>query len=254
MSKTILVIPDQHAHPHHLQTRADYLAKLIIDLRPDTVINMGDAADMPSLSSYDKGKRTFAGQSYKSDTEAHLEFQERLWGPVRATKKKMPYRVVLEGNHEHRIERALDLSPELVGTIGFEDYDFGSYYHDVIRYEGDLPGTFKHQGIIFAHFFPTGISGRPMGGISPARMLMSKNKVSCVAAHTHTFDFSSEKNIDNQTINGLVVGCYQDYINDWAGVIGRFWRPGVAILRNAEDGDYDLQWISLDALKKEYAN
>lgn len=253
MSKTILVIPDQHAHKDFPNTRADYLAKLIIDLRPETVVNLGDAADMSSLSSYDKGKRAFAGQSYKKDIESHLDFQDRMWAPVRATKKKMPFRVVLEGNHEHRIERALDLSPELEGTIGFSDYDFQSYYHEIVRYDGDLPGTFKHQGIIFAHFFPAGVSGRPLGGVSPARMLHMKNKVSCVAGHTHTFDFFTEKNIDDQVINGLVAGCYQDYVNDWAGVVGRFWRPGVAILRNAEEGSYDLQWISLDALKKEYA-
>lgn len=64
---------------------------------------------------------------------------------------------------------------------------------------------------------------------------------------------SRKKNIDDQVINGLVAGCYQDYVNDWAGVVGRFWRPGVAILRNAEEGSYDLQWISLDALRKEYS-
>lgn len=254
MSKTILVIPDQHAHYQHNNDRADYLARLIIDLKPDTVINMGDAADMPSLSSYDKGKRSFVGKSYKFDIDAHLEFQDRVWEPVRSTKKKMPFRVILEGNHEHRIEAALDLSPELTGTIGFKDYQFDDYYHEVVRYDGNLPGIFKYEGILFAHFFPTGVSGRPMGGVSPGRMLVQKNKASSVAAHTHVFDYCSERNIDEVTITGLVCGCYQDYINDWAGVAGRFWQAGVAILRNVEAGNYDLQWVSLDALRKEYGN
>src|SRR5690242_10847933 len=132
---------------------------------------MGDAADMPSLSSYDKGKRSFQGKSYKADILAHLDFQERWWGPVKATKKKMPYRIVLEGNHENRVERALDLSPELAGTIGFADYAFDDYYNNIIRYDGQLPGIYERDGILFAHFFPTGISGRPMGGVSPARMM-----------------------------------------------------------------------------------
>lgn len=252
MSKTILVVPDQHAHYRQNNDRADYLAGLTIDLKPDVVINMGDAADMPSLSEYDKGKRSYVGKSYKQDIEAHLEFQERWWEPVRATKKKMPFRVVLEGNHEHRIEKALDLSPELAGTIGFKDYQFEDYYHEVIRYDGNLPGIFKHEGILFAHYFPTGVSGRPMGGISPGRMLVQKNKVSSVASHVHVLDFCTERNVDGQTINGLVAGCYQDYINDWAGAAGKFWQAGVCILRNVSAGNYDFQWVSIEVLRKEY--
>lgn len=252
MSKTYLIIPDQHAHPDHNNDRADYLAEFIIDLKPDVVVNMGDAADMPSLSDYDKGKRSFVGRSYKADIEAHLDFQERLWGPVRSTKKKMPYRVYLEGNHEHRVERALDYSPELSGTIGFHDYDFESYYHDVIRYEGSLPGIWKSDGILFAHFFPAGVSGRPLGGNSPARMMQLKNKVSCVASHIHTLDLATERNIDGRTVNCLVAGCYQDYVNDWAGPIGRYWRAGVAVLHNVRDGDFDFQWVSLETLKNIY--
>lgn len=247
-----LIVPDQHAVPYHPNTRADYLAQLTIDLRPDVVINMGDAADMESLSSYDKGKRSFQGKSYKGDIDSHLEFQERWWDPVKRTKKKLPHRVVLEGNHENRIERALDLSPELVGTIGFQDYDFDRYYDEVIRYDGGLPGIYKRDGILFAHFFPTGVSGRPIGGERPAHMLLSKNGMSSIAAHSHTLDFATRRTVADETLNGLVVGCYQDYINPWAGPIGKFWQAGVAVLRDVENGTYDLEWISLKRLEKIY--
>lgn len=252
MSRTYLVVPDQHAHPDHSNSRADYLSKLTIDLRPDVVVNMGDAADMASLSDYDKGKRSFVGRSYKKDIESHLEFQSRWWDPVKATKKRLPYRVVLEGNHEHRIERALDYSPELAGTIGFRDYAFEDYYDDVIRYDGGTPGIFELDEILFAHFFITGVSGRPIGGERPGHMLLAKNGASSIAAHTHTFDFATRRTVQKRTLRGLVVGCYQDYINDWAGTIGNLWMPGVAVLRNVSQGDYDLQWISLSALKEAY--
>lgn len=254
LGKTYLILPDQHAHYQHHNDRADWLSRLIIDLKPDVVVNMGDAADMPSLSSYDKGKRSFHGKSYKSDIEAHLDFQDRLWSPVRATKKKMPYRVVLEGNHEQRIERALDLSPELAGTIGFKDYAFEDYYHDVIRYEGGTPGIIKLDGILYAHFFITGVSGRPIGGERPGHMLLAKNGVSCIAAHSHTFDFARRKTVEGRVMNGLVVGCYQDYTNDWAGNVGKLWEAGVVVLRNVEDGNFDLQWIGINSLREEYGN
>lgn len=249
---TYIILPDQHAVPYFNNDRADWAAKLIIDIRPDVVINMGDAADMESLSSYDKGKRSFHGKSYKKDIEAHLDFQERLWGPVKATKKKLPHRVILEGNHENRIERALDLSPELQGTMGFEDYEFHRYYDEVVRYDGGLPGIYKRDNILFAHFFPTGVSGRPIGGERPAHMLLAKNGMSTIAAHSHTLDFATRRTVADEYLNGLVVGCYQDYINPWAGPIGKFWQAGIPVLRNVYEGNYDFQWISIEALRKEY--
>lgn len=250
---TILVIPDCHAHPDHNNNRADWLAKLIIDLKPDIVVNGGDQWDFASLSSYDKGKRSFVGKSYSKDLNAGLEFQDRLWGPVRATKKKLPRRVYLIGNHEQRIDRVLDMAPELQGTVGYDNLDLESYYHDVVHYDGGLPGTIEIEGILFAHFFPTGISGRPMGGERPGNMLIMKNNTSCVAFHQHTLDWATRRNVKGKVINGLVAGCFQDYIPDWAGPVGKFWRAGVAVLRNVDDGDFDFQWISLEALRREYS-
>ncbi|MGD9682625.1 MAG: metallophosphoesterase [Candidatus Obscuribacterales bacterium] len=254
MSKIILVIPDQHAHPDHNNDRADWLARLIIDIKPDIVVNGGDAADMPSLSDYDKGKRSFHGRSYKADLLAHLDFQDRLWSPVKATKKKMPYRIVLEGNHEHRVERVLDLSPELKGTVGFENFLFEDYYHEVVRYDGSLPGIFEAEGILFAHFYPTGISGRPLGGERPGHMLLAKNGHSSVAFHSHLLDFATRRTVSGKTLNGLVAGCYQDYINEWAGPVGKFWRAGVSILSNVSDGNFDYQFVSIETLRDVYGD
>ena len=254
MSKTYLLLPDQHAVSYHDNARADWAAKLIIDIKPDVVINMGDAIDLESLSSYDKGKRSFHGKTYKKDLDAHLDFQERLWGPVKATKKKLPHRVILEGNHENRIERALDLSPELAGTIGFDDFLFDKYYDEVVRYDGGLPGIYKRDEILFAHFFPTGVSGRPIGGERPAHMLLAKNGISTVAAHSHTLDYATRRTVADKYLNGLVCGCYHEYIPPWAGSLGKFWQAGIPILRNVEDGRFDFQWISIEALKKEYSN
>lgn len=246
------MVPDPHAHPDFNNDRADWLSKLIIDVRPDVVVNIGDAADMPSLSSYDKGKRSFQGRSYRADINAHLDFQSRMWDPVKRRKKKLPRSVVLEGNHEHRVERALDLSPELTGTIGFNDFDFNSYYDDVVRYDGGTPGVIELDGILFAHYFITGVSGRPIGCERPAHMLLDKTGTSCVAGHLHTFDYAVRNNINGRVRSGLIAGCYHEYNPDWAGNIAHLWRRGVAILRNVENGDFNLQWISIDALRNEY--
>jgi len=251
-SKKILVIPDPHADPRFNNDRADWAAQLIIDINPDVVVNLGDTADMSSLSNYDKGKRSFHGRSYKSDIDAHLDFQERLWGPVKARKKKLPRRVILEGNHEHRIERALDLSPELAGTIGFNDYDFDSYYNDIVRYDGATPGIIDIEGILFAHYFITGVSGRSISGERPATMLLAKTGQSAVQGHVHTFDYVCKNTLQGTARHALVAGVYQDYDSPWAGGICNLWHRGLAVLNNVEDSNFDLEWISISALKKEY--
>lgn len=250
---THLILPDPHAHPDYNNDRADWLSKLIIDVRPDVVINLGDQFDMPSLSSYDKGKRSFHGRSYTRDIASGLEFSERLWEPVRQTKKRLPYRVFLEGNHEHRIEKALDLSPEMQGTISFKDYGLDKYYDEVVRYDGGTPGTLQIDGIWYAHYFVSGVMGRPISGEHPAYSLTTKLGSSCTAGHLHTADLSIRSGVNGRKTMGLLAGCYFDYDNDWAGKANNLYWRGVVIKRNVNDGQYDPEFVSIDQLRKEYS-
>ena len=252
MSKTHLVIPDQHANPDYHNNRADYLAKLIKDVRPDVVVNIGDAADMESMSSYDKGTKGFQGRSYRRDMDCHNDFQERLWAPVKRSKKKLPYRVVLEGNHEHRVKRAINASPELDGAISFDDFNFQSYYDEVVEYTGGTPGVTTIDGVSYAHYFISGVMGRPISGEHQAYALLTKQFVSCTQGHTHTTDYAVRTDVNGRRMMGLVCGVYQDYVADWAGEANRMWWSGVVVKRNVEDGHYDPQWISMEALRKEY--
>ena len=247
-----MVVPDQHAHSDFSNHRADYLAQLTIDERPDIIVNIGDAADMPSLASYDKGKRSFAGKSYSKDIDAHLEFQDRWWSPVKRQKKKMADRYFFIGNHCERIDRALDLSPELEGTIGYKDLQLEDYYDEIIPYIGMTPGVKVIEGVAFAHYFITGVMGRAVSGEHPAYSLLSKNFKSCVQGHTHVLDYCVRTTSDNNKIQALVCGVFQDYQSSWSGVVGNLWWRGVCILDNAEDGQFDLRTISLKNLEKTY--
>ena len=252
MSKMHLIIADQHAHPSYGNERADWIGQLIKDIKPDVVVNLGDAADMSSMSSYDKGKRSFQGKTYAADINAHLDFQDRMWEPIRRTKKKLPYAVVLEGNHEHRIERALDLSPELAGTIGFNDFEFEYYYNDVVRYAGGTPGVVKLDGVNYAHYFVSGLMGRGISGEHPAHSLLVKQGESCTMGHTHVVDFSVRTTASGKKNLGLIAGVYQDYDSDWAGNICNLWWRGVIIKHGVEDGMYDPEFVSLERLRRAY--
>ena len=64
----ILVIPDCQVKPGIPTEHLEWAGKAIVDYRPDVVVNIGDFADMPSLSTHDKvGSKYFEGKRYKDD-------------------------------------------------------------------------------------------------------------------------------------------------------------------------------------------
>lgn len=253
MSKTYLIIPDQHAKPKTNQDRADYVGHFIKDTKPDVVVNMGDMADMESLCSYDKGKKSFQGRTYQADINAHLEFQERLWAPSKKAKKKLPARVALIGNHEQRIERAIEAQPELDGAISYDDLQLRNWYDTIVPYNGATPGAIILDGITFAHYIISGISGRPIGGEHHAHSLLTKTHSSCVVAHSHLYDLCRRTTMGGTKITGVVAGCLVDYPCAFAGNATGLWDCGIVVLHNVNNGQFDVEWISLDRLKNNYA-
>jgi len=252
----ILVVPDQHAHPEHNNDRADWLGKFILDRKPDMVVNMGDTFDMPSLSSFDKGKASFYGASYEKDINSGLEFLDRMWSPIRKAKRKRPYSVFLEGNHEHRLKKVLEYEPQLAGDrfgVSYKNYQLKDYHHEVVYYEGQTPGIYTTEGVSFAHFMVSGLMGRPIGGEHHAASLLAKNHCSCVVAHSHTTDWAVRSSPTGGRIMGLVAGVYQDYKSSWAGNVNHLWSRGVCYLRNVEEGTYDFEFIGLETLRREYS-
>lgn len=247
-----LILPDPHAHPEHDNRRADLAGKLILDLKPDVVINLGDMYDMPSMASYDKGTKSFHGRSYKKDLEAGLDFDERLWAPIKKAKKKRPRAVFIEGNHEFRLKRLLELQPELEGTVSFRDFDLNRNYDEVIEYQGNTPGIITIDDINYSHFFVSGVMGRPIGGEHPAYSLITKEFSSCTCGHIHVADYSVRTTANGKKLHGLVAGVFQDYESKWAGEVNKLWHRGLVIKRNVSEGNYDLQFVSIEALEKEY--
>jgi hypothetical protein len=231
------------------------LGKLILDRKPDVVVNIGDLFDMPSLSSYDKGKASFNGASYEKDINAGLDFLDRMWHPIKKAKRKQPHKIFLEGNHEHRLKKVIEYDPQLAGDrygISYKNYHLADFHHEVVYYEGQTPGILTVDGISFAHFFVSGLMGRPIGGEHHASSLLSKNFSSCICGHSHTVDWAVKSGSNGKTIMGLVAGVYQDYDAGWAGTSNNLWWRGVVYLRGVEDGTYSPEFISLSQIRREY--
>lgn len=253
MSKIHLVIPDPHAIPGQNNNRFTWVGKLVAALKPDTVICLGDMADMNSLCTYDKGTKGYENRRYKADTEAVLDAQEKFFAPIKAAKKKLPRFVMLEGNHEHRISRAISLDAiHLDGIISQDDLQYEDFGWEYVRYDGSTPGIIDIDGISYAHYFTSGVMNRAISGQYPAAALINKQYTSCTQGHAHVADYCIRTNARGQHIRGLVAGVFQDYRADYAGAANDLWWRGVVIKREVENGTYEPEFVSLSRLKREY--
>ncbi len=162
----IFVIPDVQAKPgvplDHLRAAGNYIA----EKKPDIIVCIGDFADMPSLSLYDRGKRSFEGRRYKADIEATHEAMETLMAPIVNKANYDPKLILTLGNHEHRIARATEDDSKLDGTIGLGDLGYAEWGWEVIPFL-----TVKEvQGINFSHYFYNPNSGRPWAGTAHTKL------------------------------------------------------------------------------------
>lgn len=261
--KKHLVIPDAHAEPGVGNERFTALGNLIVAELPDTIVCLGDWASMDSLSSYDKGRKSHEGRRYLKDIAAANDALAKTMAPIRRhnadivkrakeLKKKAilyePRMIITWGNHEERIDRAAEAAAELEGTISKDDIKFKEYGWETYEFMEIV----AVDGIHYSHYFPTGVSGRPIGGENAAASLLRKQYVSCVAGHSHLYDYAERTRADGVKINGLVAGWYGTHRMGYAAATDHMWWAGVTMLDDVKAGDYDLRRISIQRILKDY--
>lgn len=251
----ILVIPDTQVRPGDDLEFLACIGRMIVAEKPDVVVQIGDMADMPSLSSYDKGKKSFEGRRYRADIESVHCGMEALLGPLReynmrrlASKHGIyrPRLVLTMGNHEDRINRAINNDPMLDGTISTDDLrykEFGWEVHDFLE-------VVVIEGVAFSHYFCTGAMGRPA---STAQAQLNKKHQSCIAGHQQGRQMARAVRADGREITSIISGsCYEHsegYLNPQGN---RHWH-GVVWLHDVKDGEFHEHFMPLSAIKENYA-
>jgi hypothetical protein len=243
----LLIIGDPHAHPDYDNDRFTALGEYIVKERPEHIICLGDMADMPSLSSYDRGTRGFEGRRYKNDVEAVIDAQEKFFAPIKKyndnrkknkTKQYKPKLYMTLGNHEDRISRATNSSPELDGAISINDLQYKKFGWKCTPFKRSV--TIKN--ITFSHYFTTGVSGRPISSVHVGHALVSKLHCSAVQGHSHLYNHAEQSRPDGQKIFGLSGGCYShpNYSENWCKDTEHQWWRGVIMLEGLDgEGYYD---------------
>jgi len=249
-----LIIPDTQVKAGVPLQHLKWAGQYIVDKKPDVIIHIGDFADMESLSQYDVGKKSFEGRRYKRDIEVAKYAMNLLLEPMReynrkasknGTKKYNPRMVITLGNHEDRINRAVQADPKLEGVLSIGDLEYGQAGWEVVPYLEPV----IIDGIAYCHYFTSGILGKP---VTSAAAMVSKKHMSCVMGHVQGRQIAYGTKADGTQITGLFVGGYyqhdEEYLN-WQG--NKHWR-GLWVLHEVKDGSFDEMPVSLAYLKRKY--
>lgn len=249
-----LVIPDCQVRPGD---NLDFLAcigRFAVKKKPATIINIGDFADMPSLSSYDVGKKSFEGRRYRNDIEAAKEGMTALMTPIweynerqRKNGKKQynPRMILTLGNHEHRISKAVENDAKLDGVLSIADLEYESFGWNVHPFLEVV----VVDGVAYSHYFVSGTMGRPC---TTAAAQLNKKHMSCIAGHQQGLQIHMSNRADGNQITSIIAGSCYEHDEDYMGPQGnKHWR-GIMMLHDVHDGQFDPMFVNLNYLKDKY--
>lgn len=253
-----LVIPDTQCKPDINMDYLKWVGEYIVDQQPDVIIHLGDHADMPSLSSYDKGKKSAEGKRVYKDIAASIEGMNLLLKPLHELQQSQldlygevhytPRMVMTLGNHEHRIMRHVDANPELDGFLNYDSLryeEMGWEVHDFLK-------PVIVDGVTYCHFMANPMSGKPYSGV--ALNVLKNVGESFTTGHKQTLDVATRfLPASGRQQWGLVCGACYTHDEDYKGYQGnKHWR-GVIVKHNVKDGSYNPMFVDLDYLKRRYS-
>lgn len=249
-----MIIPDTQVKPGGTVEHLRWAGQYAVDKKPDVIIHLGDHWDMPSLSVYDVGKKSFEGRRYADDIQAGLigmaafmnpilEEQERL----RTNKKKRwnPRLIFTLGNHEQRIERAIESDAKLEGLIGYDDFQLDSMGWEVY----DFLEPVVVDGIAYCHYFTGGVMGRP---VSSAKLMLQKKMMSCVMGHVQDRDIAYARKADGSNVTGLFAGIYYMHDEDYLTPQTNGSWAGLWMFHEVNNGSFDELPVSINYLRRKY--
>lgn len=243
LDKVIMVIPDCQVKPGVPLDHLSWIGNYIAEKKPDIIVNIGDFADLPSLSSYAVGKAEAEGTRYVADIQAVHEGMELLTKPFRKIKGYHPDLHLTLGNHEARIQSEVRANPRLIGVISIKDLKYEEYgwkVHPFLK-------VIKLEGWEFSHYFTSGVMGRP---VSSAAVLLRERQCSAVMGHVQTTDIAIHRKTGKI---GIFCGICYLHNETYLTLQGNDTRRQILMINEVHDGVGDPMLVSLRFLKARYS-
>jgi hypothetical protein len=249
------VLPDAQVKPNTPTEHLYWAGCWCAEKHPEVIICLGDFADMESLSSYDVGKKVFEGRRYTNDVATAKQAMVDFLNPIREEQARLvrnkekrwnPRMIMTLGNHENRINRAVNSDPKLEGLLSVNDLNYEEFGWEVYPYLEVV----TIDGIAYCHYFVSGVMGRP---VSSARMLLTKHHMSCVAGHQQGRDIAFGQSANGKRMTSIISGSFYQHEEEYLTAQNNIHWRGCWQLNDIVDGSFDELPLSIDYLKRRYS-
>jgi hypothetical protein len=241
------IIPDRQARPGVPLDHNLWLGEAIAEYRPDVLIDLGDNADFPSVSTHSApGSLDKEGMRLSLDIEAAQEADRILFAGMGKFRPKRMVR--LRGNHEDRLDRYLRLNPVLEGIIGLNLLNDGEW--EIVPFSNGAPGVKVIDGISYAHYFANPNTGRPIGGTATYKLAAIGSPF--VQGHVQGYDIGTRQYATGRVIRGIVAGSCYLHDEPYKGAANSHDRCAI-VLNEVRDGRFSEMPLTIDYLSRKYA-
>ncbi len=234
--KRVIVLPDIHA-PYEDKLSLAAVEKLMADLRIDQYIQLGDFMDFDCISSHNKNNlRAVEGKRLMKDYESAAKILDRHQAIIRKNNRDAEF-VIIEGNHDQRIERYIDANPALEGMVEVPTaLEFG---RRKIKW---VP--FWSKGSIHTVGKANFIHGK-YGGEHHAKKHVSKYGCNIFYGHIHDVQtYSAELLGMDNTLVGQSLGCLC-LSPQWMQGSPDKWQQAFAIFEFLPDGHFTYNVVRI---------
>ena len=242
------IIPDTQAAKGHPVAHMRWIGEAIKEYKPDVLVHLGDHWDMPSASSWSPvGSKSKEGSRLYDDIEAGNEaldiLEQHMAGFIPRRK------VILRGNHEHRLSRVVENDPKLDGVLGEHLFNDVAHGWEVIPYFNGSPKGVDINGVMYAHYFANPNTGKPISGTIQNRL--NKIGTSFVQGHQQGLLQGNIQYATGNIKHGIVAGSAYLHDEPYKGMANSHWR-GVIVLNEVKDGQFCEMPLTLDYLCRKY--
>ena len=147
---------------------------------------------------------------YTKDIDAGIDGMAKFMEPIIKERQRLrrnkhktwkPRMVFLIGNHEQRIERAIETDAKLEGLMSYDHFMLDKMGWEVVPFLEPI----VIDGIAYCHYFTSGVMGRP---VSCAKLMLQKKFMFCIMGHVQDRDIAYARKADGTNITGLFAGIF----------------------------------------------
>ena len=229
--KRYLIIPDLHwVGGEELHPSYKLVKKFAKDFKPDGLVFLGDLFDFAYIAKFNKDLlKTISGKTFNLDYSLgneEFDFWQKISNHI----------IVRQGNHDRRVDVAIDKAPFLEGLIEMENRLY--FAERGIEYYKEIDPPTQLGNVYFIHGWYT------VQHSAKKHLLNMAGNI--IYGHTHKVQsYTVILPAFNKEISAWNIGCLTDKSPDWLRGVPSGWSHAFGILYILENGNFNFYTVRI---------